>query len=540
MTRRPVEGADVVLVLGVVIAFLLLSLWLGITAGGVMTGAGVRPPTAAELGTATGLVLTGPFSSRSVVDGGPPVWLGSCLSMGLACVPVLALLTERGRRMAGRARDRISGSGRGARWARASDLTELHIAGAEQGRLVLGRASGRTIATQQQHSVIVFGPTGSFKTSGLAVPAIRGWDGPVLCASVKTDLLRDTVKAREAMDGEVMVFDPTGATPMTSDGWSPLTQCASWHGALRVSQWLCTATHTGGSGGDLDFWYRAAKKLLAPILFAAATSGRSMADVIQWVDHQTTEEVSAALETAGSDEASSAWAARELRDPVQRASIYTTLETVLDAYQDPRVLQDAERGGITRARFLDGRKHALYLCAPADDQDALRSVFSTLILSITTAVYEKTNATRKPLDPPLLLVLDELANVAPVPRLDVLASTGRDQGIQQLSILQDFSQLEERYGPRRARTIVNNHHAKLVLSGQSDQATLDLVGQLLGDEELGQQSSSVSEGRTTRTSSTTFRRLAPANESREQTRGHGVLIYGNLPPTRLELEPWFR
>jgi len=540
--RRAPDSADLTLIAGGVVAFLLLCVWLATALGGLATDGTVKTIDLGGVLRAAARVVQAPLSSDPAVAGGPPVWVVCLGTVLLAALPPMLLATRSSRRRhhARRLWDAVTGSsGRGARWARTAELRPLLTDTGATGRLRLGRAAGRVVATEQHHSVIVFGPTGSYKTSGLAVPAIRDWDGTVLCASVKADLLRDTFEQRERR-GDVMVFDPTAATGMPSDGWSPLVGCANWHGALRVAQWLCSATHTGGTGGDLDFWYRAAKKLLAPMLFAAASSGRSMADVVRWVDHQTADEVESLLGAAACEEAADAWTARDLRDPKQRSSIYTTLETVLDAYQDPRVLRDAERSAIAPTRLLDGGRSALYLCSPADDQDALRPVFSTLILSITTAVYAHAASTGRPLDPPLLLVLDELANVAPVPRLEVLASTGRDQGIQQLSILQDFSQLEERYGPRRARTIVNNHHAKLVLSGQSDQATLDLVGQLLGDEEIDQHSVAVADGRTTRTTSSHFRRLAPPDAARQQAGGGGILIYGNLPPARIELSPWFR
>ncbi len=58
------------------------------------------------------------------------------------------------------------------------------------GRLVLGRAGRRLVAAEPAQSVIVFGPTQSHKTSGFAVPALLEWSGPVLAASVKTDLDR--------------------------------------------------------------------------------------------------------------------------------------------------------------------------------------------------------------------------------------------------------------------------------------------------------------------------------------------------------------
>lgn len=535
----PWSSTNLTLAVGALVAYGLLCFWAALSLLSLPFDGHIVVVNSTQLATAVGATVRTPFATRGIEPTTAPAALAVGLTVLLAAAPLAALRRPGALHHVQRIVDELRGRPtRGARWARASDMAPLVTAAPTPGRLMLGTADGRRLATEERHSVIVFGPTGSYKTSGLAIPAIREWDGPVLCASVKTDLLQHTIEQRQAR-GDVMVFDPTESAGMLSDGWSPLGQCASWHGALRVAQWLCTATHTGGSGGDLDFWYRAAKKLLAPILFAAASSGRSMADVVRWVDHQNTDEVDAALQAASCEEATDAWVARELRDPKQRASIYTTLETVLDAYQDPRVLRDSERAGITRDRLLGGGRHSLYICAPADDQEALRSVFATLVVSVTSAVYEQVAATRKPLDPPLLLVLDELANVAPIPRLDVLASTGRDQGIQQLSILQDLSQLEERYGPRRARTIVNNHHAKLVLSGQSDQATLDLVGQLLGDEEIPQSSRSTAEGRTTHTESTQFRRLASSNTAREQERGRGILIYGHLPPARVHLTPWF-
>ena len=514
------RSQDLVLVTGAAAAWGVVSTWAVQNVASLITGGALDVSLAEALG---GLLRAAP-------------WLLLTTAV-VTLLPALLLLSPRRREDVARLRESFGGTAGGARWARPADLEPLLVDRPAQGRLVLSRCGRRLLATEARHSVIAFGPTGSFKTSGLAVPAIRDWEGPVVCASVKADLLRDTIEEREAR-GSVLVFDPTGATGMPSDGWSPLGQCASWPGALRMAQWLCSATHKG-SGGDLDFWYRAAKKLLAPILFAAGSTGRTMGDVIRWVDLQDADEVHEILSESGCEPAIDAWAARELRDPKQQSSIYTTLETVLDAYADSRVLADSDRGRIAASSILDGGQHALYLCAPADDQDALRVVFSTLVLSITTAVYGHATATGTPLDPPLLLVLDELANVAPIPRLDVLASTGRDQGVQLLSILQDLSQLEERYGARRAKTILNNHHAKLVLSGQSDQATLDLISNLLGDEPLEQRSVSRADDRRTETTSTTFRRLAPADLVRQQRRGQGILTYGALPPARVELLPWF-
>ncbi|CAN5476778.1 hypothetical protein BH20ACT18_BH20ACT18_01140 [soil metagenome] len=136
-------------------------------------------------------------------------------------------------------------------------------------------------------------------------------------------------------------------------------------------------------------------------------------------------------------------------------------------------------------------------------------------------------------------MLDEVANIAPLRDLDTLASTAAGQGIQLVSVFQDLAQIKARWGPR-APTIVNNHRAKVIGAGISDPDTLDLVARVLGDEEVRQISSTAGrEGHGSTTESTTYRALAPANLVRQNRPGSGLLVYGHLPSTQIELRPWF-
>jgi type IV secretory pathway TraG/TraD family ATPase VirD4 len=168
-------------------------------------------------------------------------------------------------------------------------------------------------------------------------------------------------------------------------------------------------------------------------------------------------------------------------------------------------------------------------------------VFSALVGAVVHAAvnrYERLG----PLDPPLLVVLDEAANIAPLQDLDHLASTGAGMGIQLVTVCQDLAQLSARYGAERARSIANNHRAKVALSGIADVGTLDTVSALAGDQAVREQSltSDRKDGRRSTSTSVAYRRLAPADELRRIPPGRGVLIYGHLPPARLTLRPWYR
>lgn len=472
-----------------------------------------------------------PLAERSLLPG-PVAFYGTGVALLL---PLLALAVTIVRRRS-RRRHRATP----ARWARPRDLKPLRIHEPTPGRLSLGIVDGRLVAAEPRQSVIVVGPVQTGKTSGFAVPAILEWKGPVVATSVKTDLMRETFIAREQL-GRVWIYDPTGSTGMPSCGWTPLSSCSTWTGAQQVAAWLVAAAHRGNAGVEnAEFWYAAAAKLLAPVLFAAATSDATMADVVRWIDAQEQEEIFAALDETGEDAAVTAFQASSQRDERTRSGVYTTAETVLAAYTDPGVLASALTSELRAARLLDDGSHTAYLCAPAHEQRRLQPLFATLVQEIVARAYEQSAETGKPLDPPLLVVLDECANIAPLRELATLASTGAGQGIQLVSVFQDMAQINAVYGRDRAPTIVSNHRAKVILSGIADAQTLEYVARLLGDEEIRQTSSTTgAEGRRSTTHSVAYRNIAPANVLREMKPGHGLLVYGHLAPARISLRPWF-
>ena len=393
----------------------------------------------------------------------------------------------------------------------------------------------RLVVAEAAQSVIVFGPTQSHKTTGFAVPAILGWEGPVVAASVKGDLLDHTIAHRRSV-GPVRCFDPTGSTGQPATAWSPVPASRTWPGARRAA---ATLTEVGraqvGGMSDGDFWYATASRLLAPLLFAAATADRDMADVVHWVETGEEDEVLDLLGHAGVPEAIDAARSAFAKEERQRSSIVTTLETLLESFAGAAPYGAPQ---LDPAELLT-TSGTLYLSAPAHDQRRLTPLFVGVLRAVLDHAYYRVARTGRPLDPPLLVVLDEAANIAPIPDLDSLAATAAGHGIQLVTIWHDLAQITARFGPR-ATTVVNNHRAKLFLSGISDPATLDYASHLIGDEEL-HLPATTSGGRsgpsTTRSPAT--RRLAPPDGLRRIPPGHGVLVYRDLAPARLHLRTWF-
>lgn len=441
---------------------------------------------------------------------------------------------------------------RSARWAVSWQLRRLQVFGPRPGRMILGVREGRLLAAQSNASVLIIAPAQAGKTSGLAVPVMVEWTGPILATTVKGDLLKDTLAARRRV-GEVKVFDPTGSTSVAGSSWSPVAAATSWSAARRIAASILQIGMRQHGGQDDTFWRQAGASYLAPLLLAGNYLEVSTAVVLRWATSTKEPDVKEAVtalkqlvieKLPGSHQAlhdlQGMWG---LEDSRYRSSVIGTLSTHLDAWKEP-ALERATAGdedAITPEWLLDGN-NTLFLSAPASEQRRLRGLFSALVIEVVNAAFARAAKTGEPLDPRLLLMMDEAANIAPLPNIDEIASTGPGQGVLLCTILQNLSQAEEVWGKDRADTIMANHRARLFGSGIGDASTLDYIGRILGEEV--RESTSISRKRAVpidfgqRTESLEYRPLMGAHEIRQIPEGTALFIYGNLPPTMLELRYW--
>ncbi len=472
-----------------------------------------------------------------VLGGPPPLALALLATIALLGAVALAIA------WAGTRKHRGARRSRAARFATGRDLKELRVRAPQPGRVTLGTHGGRTIAAGARASVLVLGPSQSGKTTGLVVPALLEWAGPVLSTSVKSDVVHDTIKAR-ARRGEVQVFDPTGCTGLPHTPWSPVAAATTWEGARRTAARLLSVGEQGARSSDDAFWRPAGARFLAPLLLAAAHGQLSMSEVLAWVAGIEEQEPGDLLSSCkdpgakpGLEALESVWEA----DPRFRSSLVQTVATALDPWQEPKIAAATAGASRIGSDQLLGGENTLYLISPADDQRRLRGLFTALVADIAAGAFRRSAQTGKPIAPPLLLALDEAANIAPLPQLDEIASTGPGQGVQLLTVLQNVSQASDRWGRDRAETIVANHRARVFCSGIGDRATLEYLRATLGDEEIPRHSTNRAGPLRTgsKTRSRDFRPLAPAQRIREMDTTQALLVYGRLPPAWLQLRAWY-
>ena len=520
-----------------------LLIWTsGQVAARLAVGAWPRVTPTAALGIAVRLpanladpAAAWPGPAREAMPGPVPIYSVLVLELLLAGAATGALWQ---RVIAWRAGARQRARDRSFRWARRDQLRPLLVDGPERGRLLLGCLGKRHVAAEPRASVLVVAPTQAGKTTRVVVPNVLAWRGPLVVTSVKADILAATINRRTDR-GHVQLFDPTAATGYPAARWSPLLACGTYDAAERTASWLVQAA------GDPDnpharYWEQLGARLLGPMLFAAAGTNLSMSDVARWVDRRAEDEVTEILDALADSDALDAWSATTAREERAKDSVYGTAEVLLRAFTSPSVREattvESDSDRIDVDRLLDG-DNTLYLVAPEHEQHRLRPLFEALVQAVVRAAQDRYARTGEPLDPSLLLMLDEAANIAPLRNLDTLAATGAGQGIQLCTVWQDLAQLDAIYN-RRAATVLNGHRAKMLLAGQADLGTLDQLSRHIGDDELVRPAPTWgSDGRRSLTEHVADVRLAPVEYLRQLPRGHAIVLYGNLPPIRLHLLP---
>lgn len=456
-----------------------------------------------------------------------------------------------------------------ARFATARELRPLLVRRPVPGRFVVARSRRWLVATEvprrrrrgragDRGAVALIGPSRSGKTTA-AVAGLLDWDGPAVVSSVKTDLLGVSGGWRATV-GEVRVYDPTGSTPSAGHhaSWSPVDQAATTIGAVRAARALCDAAPKSGVEGGLDFWLAQAEILLAGLLFVAHHSCRDMGAVCDWVlmqdrpSDQGDGEVHAAITAlvkgddptvaAGVQDAARGVVAVWEMDDGTRSSVYATAQTIVWPWAEPSVAASAARSddSVDLGWLLDG-SNTLYLCAPLEDHQRLAPAFGGLLNDLIGQVYRHVASTGRPLDPPLLLLVDEAGNT-PLRALPSYASTLAGLGVVLVTVWQSLAQVQTAYG-KAADTVLTNHLTKVIYSGLSDEASLRYVAQVLGDSEVTSRSRSHDHtvgGRSSLQVSTTRLPLAPPHALRQMRRGDALLVHGTLPPAHVHARPFYR
>jgi type IV secretory pathway TraG/TraD family ATPase VirD4 len=411
--------------------------------------------------------------------------------------------------------------------------------------ILLGHSRRRECWASVEDSVIVVGPPRAGKGLHQIIGTIIDAPGAAVTTSTRPDNLLATLGLRRKI-GPVAIFDPQGLSKAEGIRWSPVRGCENPTTAMvRASGLAAGAGFAKGGVSDGAFWHGQTEMALRGLLHAAAIDDTGISQLYRW-----------GLEPASAIEAvtilnQSSLAAEGWGDTLDgivrmesrtRDAIWAGVRSALSALADPAVRKafDPPQGeGLDPKTFIQ-EKGTIYLLGTGAGASATSSFIAALLEDITESARQMAAGnTGGRLEPPLAMVLDEIANLCAVPSLPGLMADGGGSGISTLVVIQSLAQARDRWGEQAAAAMWDAATLRLILGGSAQPRDLQDLAAVCGerDEELRNWSRGPDGARTI---STSTRRLPilPADVIRTLPFGTGVLLARTAPPILLKMTPW--
>ncbi len=536
-------GIVVVLVLGVVGV-----LWGSVTIGSRLDG--VNPTlTRNPLEVVFGLIR------------GRVVWPASATWLTVVfAVILLAIATGLGI-LIGRVRSKRTRVDRSAAYlARGRDLSELGRKGASRTAQRLGVQGtpgiplGRSIPGGQQlfalweYVMIALAGPRVGKTTTLVIPAILEAPGAVVTTSNKRDTV-DATRDPRAQLGQVWIFDPQSiALEQPTWWWNPLSYVKDDVKAFKLAEHFASSARADGAVQDA-FFEPAGQDLLAGMLLAAALQNRPITQVFTWLSEPTNQEPVDVLRAHDYDLIAADVQGVIMSPEKQRGGVYGTARQMASCLK----IRAIERWVAPLGSNFSGDRR------PQFDPDAFvrgtgtlyslskegQGSAGALVTALTAAVVEAaeeyaTGQAGGRLAVPMLVVLDEAANVCRWKNLPDLYSHYGSRGIPIMSLFQSWAQGQVVFGREGMRKLWSASNVKLYLGGVAEAEFLRELSELVGDYDKS--TASVSYNRGIRSTNHQLRRerILDAAELSALPRGRAVMLSSGTPAALIETVPWMK
>ncbi|MEU9986401.1 type VI secretion protein [Streptomyces sp. NPDC048045] len=304
--------------------------------------------------------------------------------------------------------------------------------------------------TNRAAGAVLYGPPASRLTP--ATRAIQDAPGPTVVVTSNPALWTDTKDARSKL-GPTLLYDPTHLcdTPARLH-WPPTTGCEDKQTALQRATALLSPVRPTAK---LDQAVAdTATTLLRSYLHAAALENRTIRHVHRWSQGN---QVQDAVRTLRTHPGAAPGAAGELEAaltayPERRDMAQELTSRALSALLTVNI-REACAPNRTDALTLDSFVHeggTLYVVGASIEDPRTDPGAMPLLTALVSSVVERgrrmaERSSSGRLDPPMTLVLDDVAAVAPLPQLPDLLATGAGQGLPTLALLRSREQARARW-----------------------------------------------------------------------------------------------
>lgn len=401
---------------------------------------------------------------------------------------------------------------------------------------------GPVLYASWEDTVVAFMAPRSGKTTSQSIPFVLSAPGAVIATSNKADLWAATAELRERTTGEpVWLFDPQHITYQPQRWWwDPLRMLDTVEEASRMAGHFVL---TVDDGTKKDLWGPAAQDLLTALFLAAASSGRTLADVAVWLDQPAVPTPVEILQQAGFRLMASSLLGAQNGAIETRDGIYQTARTAAKALRDEEILawvtppERRESLAEFDPESFVATRQGLFLCSKS------HSPASPLIAALTDSCMRagERRAERMGgrLDPPLVVILDEAANICKIGDLPPLYSHLGSRGIVPVTILQSYEQGMTVWGEQGMAALWGAATRKIIGAGVDSPRLARDISTLVGQHDVPVRSVTYGQGQASEQISVRRQEILDPAAVRSLPSGTGLLLATGGKPALMQLRPWY-
>jgi type IV secretory pathway TraG/TraD family ATPase VirD4 len=415
-------------------------------------------------------------------------------------------------------------------------------AGLALGRLMRsGRRAGPAVYASWEDTVVSFMGPRTGKTTTQTIPYVLSAPGPVIATSNKSDLWAATAALREqATGGRVWLFDPQRITHQPQAWWwNLLEHLRTVEDAHRLAGHFVL---TVADESRRDLWGPAAQDLLAALFLAAAPAGLTLREVAGWLNEPAVPVPADLLMDAGFTAMAASLRGAQNGAAETRDGIYQTARTAAKAMTDPQIMAwvTPPRRGLLPV--FDPEEFAascdtLYLLSKS--RSAAAPLIAALSDTAMRAAERRAERLGGRLDPPLVVPLDEAANICRIADLPDLYSHLGSRGIIPITILQSYEQGITVWGEHGMATLWGAATKKIIGAGVDSPRLARDLATLVGQHDVPVRTLNYGDGRASESVSLRRQDILEPAAIRALPPGTALLLATGIKPALIHLTPWY-
>ncbi|MCL2638920.1 MAG: type IV secretory system conjugative DNA transfer family protein [Oscillospiraceae bacterium] len=350
--------------------------------------------------------------------------------------------------------------------------------------------------TDKDGHILVVGGAGSGKSACIAKNVLEAWNAPIIAIDIKGELSAHYKQLKEAgkVSRHAIIFDPTDENSFGYDPYFSLRTGGKTH-LVQNAREIALSIIPLPTDMREPFWVQGAQNLLTASILYYYGIGATFSETMTGI--QTTAIDKLIEEITDSDNLPAKMFINQIRDLELKtlAGIATEMANKIMVFASDPLINGALRDSKTDTKYFNWNSldvANIFLRLPEDKLDQWSADILLKINQLIRSLERRADfySEQGKALPPILILLDEFPRLGKIEAIKGALATLRSKNVTICLMVQSLAQLDEIYGEKARRTIVDNCPYKAIL-GVTDADSQKYFSNLIGTCEVEKESHGV-------------------------------------------------